>query len=286
MSETAEREILVREFPVELAADGRTIEMRIVPYNQPGRAADPPEFRPYQEVFLPRSFERQLAAPNRVAAWLNFEHEQGIRGIVGHGTHLRDAPDALYGSFRVHENADGDKALQLVNDGVLGGVSVEFKALQSNNRGGVVERVRAHLVAVALARTGMQAYKSAEVLAVRTAPLEPVAVMPADLAQRVAALGVESLHRMAVTRRPWDGSAERFTDEQFQASCLIDGGGDVPAKTRCSLPVLEPDGSLNVNALASAAGAVNDPAAARKLARYYRLAEMEVPPRVMQMAAA
>jgi hypothetical protein len=58
------------------------------------------------------------------------------------------------------------------------------------------------------------------------------------------------------------------------------------------LPVLEPDGTLNVNALAAAAGRlgqVQAPAAmkataARKLARYYRMAGMNPPAGVMSTA--
>src|SRR6185369_2204365 len=107
------------------AGDGRTIDMRIVPYNTPATVADPPHYQPYEEVWMPGAFDRQLKAANRVAAWLNFEHEQGIRGIIGHGNELRDAQDGLHGSFRVMENPDGDKALQLVRDGVLTGISLE-----------------------------------------------------------------------------------------------------------------------------------------------------------------
>lgn len=296
MSNTDEtREILVREFPVELAADGRTIDMRVVPYNIPATVADPPSFTPYEEVWMPGAFDKQLAAANRVQAWLNFEHEQGIRGIIGHGTELRDAPDGLHGSFRVLDNGDGDKALQLVHDGVLGGISLEAQPIKTVRREGRVERHRAHLQAVALTRIGRQAFKQAEVLAVRVAPVEVEApAMDDALAARLAALGVTPLSRIAITRRPWDGAASRFTDQQWQASCLLDRGGDAPPKTRCSLPVLEPDGALNVNALGAAAGRLNQTdatpsqkaSAARRLTRYYRLAGLTAPPTVMKLAAA
>ena len=82
-------------FEAELAAgDGRTIsEARIVPYNTPATVSDPPDFRLYQEMFVPGAFERQVNAPNRVPVWLNFEHEQGIRGLIGSGTELSDRAD-------------------------------------------------------------------------------------------------------------------------------------------------------------------------------------------------
>jgi hypothetical protein len=97
----------------------------------------------------------------------------------------------------------------------------------------------------------------------------------------------------AVTRKPWDGSAARFTDEQYQRSCLIDRGGDAPVKQRCSLPVLEPNGDLNANALGAAAGRLNQvqatsaqkATAARKLIRYYGQADMDPPASLRAIAA-
>src|SRR4051794_10393753 len=57
-----------------------------------------------------------------------------------------------------------------------------------------------------------------------------------------------------VTNKPWDGSPSRFTDAEWQRSCVLDRGGDAPPKQRCSLPIREPDGTLNRNAVQAAAG--------------------------------
>ncbi len=297
---TEEQTLLVRTFEAEVSSgDGRTIEARIVPYNTPGTATDPPDFTPYQEMFLPGAFERQTRAANRVQVWLNFEHEQGIGGIIGHGLELQDEPDALYGKFRIHQNRDGDKALSLVNEGVLTGMSVEFVDLGSRTVNGIMARTRAHLDKVALCMPGKAAYKQAEVLAVRTQAIhvEPPAAMSEELLERLARIGVEPLKRITISRKQWDGNASRFTDEQYQASCLIDRGGDTSVKERCSLPVLEPDGALNVNALPAAAAALAGArtamtgvtatmkqAAARKLLRYYRLAQLTPPDSIVTLA--
>lgn len=184
----SDRPILTREVPLELAdtGDGRTIEARIVPYGVPARVADPPDFIPYDEQFARGAFNNQLTAASRVKVWLNFEHEQGLRGIVGHGVEIHDRDDGLYGSFRVHENQDGDKALQLVRDGLLTHLSMEFAALKSRTVDGIVERLRAHLDRVSLCRVG--AYQGAEVIAVREPPpsdvprLEP---LPSDLVAKL-----------------------------------------------------------------------------------------------------
>lgn len=62
----------------------------------------------------------------------------------------------------------------------------------------------------------------------------------------------------AISDAAWDGSPARFTDEQYEASCVIDrklcGEGDLAPKQRCSLPIKEPNGELNRNAVHAAAG--------------------------------
>jgi HK97 family phage prohead protease len=296
--------VLTRTFDAELTAgDGRTVDVRIAPYNVAATVADPPDFRPYKERFAPGAFERQVSAPDRVRVWLNFEHEQGIRGIVGHGVSLRDGADGLDGSFRVHDNTDGDKTLSLVREGLLTGVSLEFRALRSRHVGGVVERVRAHIDRVSLCRT--PAYSDARVLAVREAveAAEPTPIVfdvpetAPELVERLAALGVEPLRRISTTSKAWDGSPARFTDEQYKASTLFCRGQSDAPKTDCSLPVLEPDGTLNVNALGAAAGALAGgrggvtnvgaamkAAAARKLIRYYSAAGKEPPASLLAVA--
>ncbi len=182
---------IVREFPVELTErDGRTIDLRVVPYNKVATVADAPFYEPYQEMWVQGAFDRQLSAANRVEVFLNFEHQDGLQGIIGHGTELRESPDGLEGTFRVHPNADGDKALHLVNEGLLTGVSLEFKALKSTRENGVMVRQRAHLDRVSLTRAGRPAYKDAKVLAIRTKPAERVPVFDPALAERIARFGI------------------------------------------------------------------------------------------------
>jgi HK97 family phage major capsid protein len=52
----------------------------------------------------------------------------------------------------------------------------------------------------------------------------------------------------------WDGSASRFTDEQYARSCVLDRGAAFSdnAKDRHGLPVREPDGTLNCDGVAAA----------------------------------
>lgn len=101
-----------------------------------------------------------------------------------------------------------------------------------------------------------------------------------------------------MTSKPWDGSAARFTPAQWRASCLIDtGAGDPDTKGRYKLPVQEPDGTPNTNAMHAAAavlaggmgGVQASPqakkAAAKKLVRLYGQANETPPPSLKNMAS-
>ena len=95
----------------------------------------------------------------------------------------------------------------------------------------------------------------------------------------------------------WDGDAARFTPEQWRASTLIDTGeGDPAAKDRYKLPVREPGGAYNRNAVHAAAaalaggrGGVSAPPAAKKkaaraLVRLYAEMQEDAPPSLKRMA--
>lgn len=196
-----ERAVAVRRIDTEISAgDGRTISFRIAPFGEKARCADGlgglPQGVVYEEELMPGLYDKQLRAANRI--YLNFEHQQGIGGIVGHGLELERRPDGYHASFRIHDTPDGDKALTLVKEGVLQGASVESYWLKSvRSASGVVQRIKAHLEAVAICRQG--AYPSAVMTGLRTDELPdeiildeellPVAPDP-DVLARCRALGI------------------------------------------------------------------------------------------------
>jgi Escherichia/Staphylococcus phage prohead protease len=334
--------VIRREFPavLEPTGDGRTLDLRIVPYKTKARVSDGGE--PYYEEWLPGVFDKQLNAANRVL--VNVEHEKSFGGVVGRGAELRETPDGFEGSFRVLKGSDGDKALELVNDGVLTGVSLEAIPVKSERTAdGVVQRVKARLINIALCR--FPAFEQAQVLAVREQPNvtlnfegskmtsaelvdavrqdftrdaviapepepdpapepDPEPPKPEPPAMRSEAdellerLGYEPLPTCEVIRKDWNKEPSRFEDDEWRSSCLLDRGDqfDTP-KSRYVLPVLEPNGDLNVNAMHAAAvvlaggrGGVSasaqaKAAAARKLRRYYGMAGEESPPALMAMAS-
>jgi HK97 family phage prohead protease len=274
-AEPTTRTRLVRAFPAELSVgDGRTLDVRIVPYNEFVEVGDPP-WAPevvYREAFLDGVFDHQVRAPNRVV--MDVEHEgfklnKGFESWIGRATHLRSEPDGFYGTFRVFDGALGDKALDLVREDVLGAVSMEFEPLRSVGRPseGMVRRAKAHLDKVALLRQG--AYDGARVLAMRE---EPITMTEEDLSQplpentirKLRAAGLEvpdqllppdaaELLMRAVVDVPWDGSASRWPDaDSYCASCLVDNNpvGQAKTKDQCHFPVRDPGSSdVNVNAL-------------------------------------
>jgi HK97 family phage prohead protease len=147
------------------AGSGRTVEARIVPYLSVALVRDAGRPDPYREQWLMGAFEEQ-ARTGRPAAFLNVEHEQGIRGVVGHTVELQEREDGLHGVFVLLKNQDGDKALELVRANVLSGLSLEA-VVQSSRRtvDGIVQRLKARLEGAALTRR--PAFADAKVLAVR-----------------------------------------------------------------------------------------------------------------------
>ncbi len=106
---------------------------------------------------------------------------------------------------------------------------------------------------------------------------------------------------MAVTSKPWDGSASKYPDtDAYCKACLIDENepGADKVQALCHLPVYEPNGDLNQNALGPAAGALNGargqsvkatPAskkkAAKKLLAAYLTAKMDPPASLKNLAS-
>jgi len=105
---------------------------------------------------------------------------------------------------------------------------------------------------------------------------------------------------MAVTDKSWDGSPSKYPNtNSFCSACLIDTNkpGEDKVQANCKLPIREPNGDINKNALgaasaalAGARGGLKDvsPAdkkkAARALMKAYSEAQMPPPPSLKNMA--
>lgn len=197
-TEAPDRGLIRRTFAAEMTAgDGRTVDVRIVPYGERITHNDGlggvPRGVDYQEEWLPGVFVHQVNAANRVVA--NFEHQPGIAGIVGHGLALREEQDGFHGSFTIHETPAGETALILLREKVVEQVSLEAAPVKNiRSAGGVMQRAKANLRAIAFTRFG--AYSGARVLALREEQettfdeaLLPVAPDP-ELIERCRRLGI------------------------------------------------------------------------------------------------
>jgi hypothetical protein len=61
----------------------------------------------------------------------------------------------------------------------------------------------------------------------------------------------------SVSDKPWDGSASRFTDEEWFRSTIVHTNGDSRVKSDNKLPILEPSGALSRAGVHAAAARVN-----------------------------
>jgi phage head maturation protease len=179
--------------------EGRTVELRIVPWDTVAMTGDGPErFR--------RGAFRGVD-PSRVTI------EAGRHGgpLVGRGLALEERDDAAYLTARIAPTPTGDELLTLTREGVYQDVSVVFVPRTSKRAAdGVTERHGVDLRRVAILERG--AYPGAEVVAVRAEPddsegdedmtesldLTPVTDRLDRVEQRMEALAIQAAAPAAV----------------------------------------------------------------------------------------
>jgi HK97 family phage prohead protease len=188
-------EILHRSFEVAaVEVEGRTVDVRVVPFGEVARVADPPDYEPYDEEWLPGCFDNQLNAANRIKA--KYGHSDQVTNVVGQGVALRSEADGYHLTTTIHPTNAGDTTLELLRAGSLPCVSLEAMPKRNNRSGNLIQRVKAHLSAFAFVDQG--AFMGAQVLAVREAEPEvtidaellPVSMDP-ELVERCRQLGIE-----------------------------------------------------------------------------------------------
>lgn len=216
----AERPVLERRYePVAVEVEGRTVDVRVVPFGEVARVADPPDWTEYDEEWMPGVFDHQLKAPNRIHA--NYEHQKGINNVVGHGLSLRRESDGYHATLDIHPTQVGDTALALIRGGALPQVSLEAVAVKSvRTANGVLQRVKANLRGVGFCREG--AFAGAQVLAVRNQDDEPEVIVdeapspfdiPAETVARCRRLGFALPQRYEAHPASTDTSSDEDTSD-------------------------------------------------------------------------
>ena len=220
VTERPERAVLVREFrAADLAVEGRTVDVRLVPFGEVARVADPPDWRAYDEQWMEGCFDHQLNAANRIHA--KYGHSDHVVDVVGHGASLRRESDGYHVSTKIHQTLQGETALELLRDGALPSVSLEAWPVKSiRSAAGVVQRVKANLTGFAFCRQG--AFAGAQVLAIREGEIEdeitfdeemlPVVPDP-ELIERCRRLGISLPQRYEAHPDVADTPAESGTSE-------------------------------------------------------------------------
>lgn len=133
---------------VRSGGDGRTIEGIVVPYGQPVRIDDT-----LVEQFATGAFRHQMRAANRVK--LGREHIMLGGDLIGAGQQMEDRKEGLWMALRVAHTRVGDDTLALVEANALDELSIMFRERQNRKLGGgVIERVKADLIEVALVLEG------------------------------------------------------------------------------------------------------------------------------------
>lgn len=227
--ETAERPFLVREFQAaDLDVTGRTVDVRLVPFGEVARVADPPRWEPYDEEWLPGVFDHQLNAANRIHA--RYGHSQHVIDVVGHGISLRGEPDGYHVSTKIHQTPQGDTALELLRDGALPCVSLEARPVRSQKTAaGVMQRVKANLSGFAFCRQG--AFAGAQVLAIREDP--EIVTDEAELAPDVDPELIERCRRLGI-RLPQRYQKAHPAETDTPASAGTSGDGTRPTANTSS----------------------------------------------------
>lgn len=239
---------------------------------------------------------------------MDVDHGMSVETTAGSGTPAL-APD---GTLRVHgtyaSTPLGQTTRSLVNDGHIRTASVAFLRKSSRDAEGkpVVRRELLNGAFVAVPSNRESVILSSKTIAAKAGARNSAADAKTiqqihDAAQRLGATcdpsggdgdtvgdGAKAVKAAPVSDKPWSQfTAADYSPEQWRAACLIDtGAGDPDSKDRYKLPIKEPDGTLNRNAVHAAAsvlaggrGGVQAPAeqkakAARALvAAYHQLRE-------------
>lgn len=225
-------------------------------------------------------------------------HDGAVR--VGTITDIYQDGDLIRWSGNMLRTPEADEAVNLMAEGPMG-ISVDLDSTvmevdeEIANPGDMPQmRVSGRIRAATLVDIPafVEAYAA---LGEEDVPEDPeltasgcVPCMAKELDQHYA-----TLVDFAISEASWDGSASRFTDEEWIRSTVVDRGEEFSTpKERYAVPILEPNGDLNRAAVHAAAARINQvdapdsaiSAGERKLVAAYRRLEEE-PPESLTAAA-
>ena len=161
MTETFQRAVAT-DLVSTLADDGRTVTVRLVPWDRPQPVADRAGRSQYVETFVRGGLQVDL---DRVL--VEREHDGPIVGLL---TEVDDREDGLYGTIRMSRSAVGTDTLADIEARILRSVSVDFLDSPVPPGAQTVIRSAAQLRRVAFV---MEPALDAPVLSIRSLPQPP-----------------------------------------------------------------------------------------------------------------
>jgi HK97 family phage prohead protease len=147
--------------------DGLTVEGLVVPYNREIQAVDirPSGVLRYREVFRSGACARAIKAPNRTL--LTYTHDESLPQRLGYGIAFREAPEGLWGAFRLDPStaAKARDVLTTTHTAFSVGFASFVPRAGTEQAGTLVERSSVALLHVAAVPAGQ--YADAGVRAIR-----------------------------------------------------------------------------------------------------------------------
>lgn len=161
------RSLTIGEVHVERTDEGRTIIARALTFGVPYRVSDDGGRTFYDEVWNRSVFTRTMN--HRAGKIPLMTLHNRMRLPIGAVQTIEDVDGVMAFAAKVSRTRDGDEALELLNDGVLTGVSVGAHVLVNRplTTGKGVERMEARLEEISLAPAQFAQMPDAGVLAVR-----------------------------------------------------------------------------------------------------------------------
>jgi len=161
-------------------------------------------------------------------------HGDSISRIIGSVSQVKSITPGVWFRAGFTNDDQGQRARQLAKDGHLSGVSIGWLPIHQSLK--------------VIGGKAVRAVREARLLEVS---LTPVPANPLAQLASVKSLGEDK----AVSDTPWSQFTEAdYTLEQWRRACLISIEGATDTKAGYKLPVREPDGTLNRNAVHAAAG--------------------------------
>ena len=167
------RSFAVEEWEIRSDSDGRTVEGRVIPYNEVVTIRDMDatgQIIEFREQFLKGSClaMAQACEKRRNASFIAYlldHNETSLSHRIGYAQWIRDAKDGGYAGFRLYPGPDLEKIQAMLRESHTG-LSVKFADTRPPKLvDGIVSRVQVHIDHVAA--TADPAYTGAQVLAMR-----------------------------------------------------------------------------------------------------------------------